>query len=148
MTKGRWEPRSTSDGVGLRRHPDESVQPWESREVLVGHGEVMLTDHGGRTIGAPIEVVEDALGRAKAAAGSDPGIRTHERKAGLSGMVEVKVTISIGLAAYLPQVEVEQRPPSCNRHDDCYAADVKARDAGRGRPDHCHDDDCEDCHGR
>lgn len=44
----------------------------------------------------------------------------------------------------------------CNRHDDCIAADARARTQGPkdyyGRPvydraDHCHDDCCEDCFG-
>lgn len=45
---------------------------------------------------------------------------------------------------------------TCNRHDDCDAADERARTKGPkdyyGRPqfsraDHCHDDCCEDCFG-
>jgi hypothetical protein len=37
-------------------------------------------------------------------------------------------------------------PRTCNRHDDCDAADAKARERGR-YADHCHDDCCEDCFG-
>lgn len=35
----------------------------------------------------------------------------------------------------------------CNRHDDCDAADAKAKAAGR-TTDHCHDSGCEDCFGK
>jgi len=35
----------------------------------------------------------------------------------------------------------------CNRHDDCAAADAKARAAGRLSAEHCHDSCCEDCFG-
>lgn len=37
---------------------------------------------------------------------------------------------------------------SCNLHVDCDAADARARDKGRWRAKHCHDDCCEDCFGR
>ena len=36
---------------------------------------------------------------------------------------------------------------SCNRHDDCRAADAKARERGAFAASHCHDDCCEDCFG-
>jgi len=36
---------------------------------------------------------------------------------------------------------------SCNRHDDCDAADAKARLAGAYSASHCHDECCEDCFG-
>lgn len=36
---------------------------------------------------------------------------------------------------------------TCNRHEDCDAADERAKAAGGGRVDHCHDDCCEDCFG-
>lgn len=36
---------------------------------------------------------------------------------------------------------------SCNRHDDCDAADARAKEAGHHRADHCHDETCEDCFG-
>jgi hypothetical protein len=37
---------------------------------------------------------------------------------------------------------------TCNRHDDCDAANAKAMAAGRSTIGiHCHDDDCEDCFG-
>jgi RyR domain-containing protein len=36
---------------------------------------------------------------------------------------------------------------SCNRHDDCAAADAKAKAAGRLSAEHCDDDCCEDCFG-
>lgn len=36
---------------------------------------------------------------------------------------------------------------SCNRHDDCGAADEKARAAGRLSAEHCHDECCEECFG-
>lgn len=43
---------------------------------------------------------------------------------------------------------IENPPkPSCNRHDDCDAADAKAQAAGRLGAEHCHDDCCEDCFG-
>lgn len=54
----------------------------------------------------------------------------------------------------LPPVAKERR--SCNRHDDCDAADERARTHGPkdyyGRPvynwaDHCHNECCEDCFG-
>lgn len=37
---------------------------------------------------------------------------------------------------------------TCNRHDDCDAADAAGRERGGNPPDHCHDDGCEDCHGQ
>ena len=42
------------------------------------------------------------------------------------------------------QVIVAKR--TCNRHDDCDAANAAAKAKGR-YADHCHDDDCEDCFG-
>jgi hypothetical protein len=36
---------------------------------------------------------------------------------------------------------------TCNRHDDCDAADEAAKTNGRAQADHCHDDCCEDCFG-
>ena len=36
---------------------------------------------------------------------------------------------------------------SCNRHDDCDAANESARAAGRFGAEHCHDECCEDCFG-
>jgi hypothetical protein len=42
---------------------------------------------------------------------------------------------------------LDPRPRSCNRHDDCDAADAAATLKGRQTPDHCHTDDCEDCFG-
>jgi hypothetical protein len=36
---------------------------------------------------------------------------------------------------------------SCNRHDDCDAADALAKSKGRST-DHCHDSCCEDCFGQ
>lgn len=44
-------------------------------------------------------------------------------------------------------VTAPTKPRECNRHTDCDAADVKAREAGRSFADHCHDDCCEDCFG-
>lgn len=35
---------------------------------------------------------------------------------------------------------------TCNRHNDCDAADVRAKEAGR-RASHCHNENCEDCFG-
>lgn len=40
-----------------------------------------------------------------------------------------------------------QKVRTCNRHDDCDTADAKAKADGRPRPDHCHDECCEDCFG-
>ncbi len=47
-----------------------------------------------------------------------------------------------------PQTAESKPKRSCNRHDDCDAADVKIRELG-GNPyvAHCHSDDCEDCFG-
>lgn len=40
----------------------------------------------------------------------------------------------------------QARKRSCNRHEDCDAADAKER--GRyGVAEHCHDDCCEECFG-
>ena len=36
---------------------------------------------------------------------------------------------------------------TCNRHDDCTAADARARANGRLSAEHCHDDCCEECFG-
>jgi hypothetical protein len=49
----------------------------------------------------------------------------------------------------LPAQPVTDEPPkrTCNRHDDCDAADAKAKAAGQSFVDHCHDDCCEDCFG-
>ena len=42
-----------------------------------------------------------------------------------------------------------QRPQSCNRHDDCAAAEAREREKGRtGFVNfHCYDETCEDCFG-
>lgn len=42
---------------------------------------------------------------------------------------------------------VESKPRTCNLHDDCDAADQKAREKGRNWADHCDDEYCEDCFG-
>jgi hypothetical protein len=42
---------------------------------------------------------------------------------------------------------LDPKPRECNRHDDCDAADVKAREAGGLNAEHCHDECCEDCFG-
>lgn len=39
------------------------------------------------------------------------------------------------------------RKRTCNRHDDCDAADARAASKGK-RTDHCHDDCCEECFGQ
>jgi hypothetical protein len=36
---------------------------------------------------------------------------------------------------------------SCNRHDDCDAANVEARERGYNWATHCHDECCQDCFG-
>ena len=36
---------------------------------------------------------------------------------------------------------------TCNRHDDCDAADQRARAKGSACADHCHDECCEECFG-
>lgn len=47
--------------------------------------------------------------------------------------------------------------PTCNRHDDCDAADQEVKDRGvrggewgqlRTRADHCYSEDCEECFGK
>lgn len=44
--------------------------------------------------------------------------------------------------------KIENPPPrTCNRHNDCDAADAKARAAGKHFASHCHDECCEDCFG-
>lgn len=43
--------------------------------------------------------------------------------------------------------DAEKKGNSCNRHDNCDAADAKARAAGRIGAGHCHDECCEDCFG-
>lgn len=35
----------------------------------------------------------------------------------------------------------------CNRHDNCAAADERARKAGRWSAEHCYDECCEECFG-
>jgi hypothetical protein len=61
--------------------------------------------------------------------------------------------LSAALAAPPAQPVTEPPPPkeppkrTCNRHDDCDAADAKAKAAGQSFVDHCHDDCCEDCFG-
>ena len=37
---------------------------------------------------------------------------------------------------------------TCNMHDDCDAADLKAQARNGKRAAHCHSDDCEDCFGK
>ena len=46
-------------------------------------------------------------------------------------------------------VQAGRKHNRCNRHDDCAAADAKARASDRGwlYADHCHDEGCEDCFG-
>lgn len=57
-----------------------------------------------------------------------------------------------------PAYELAKTKRQCNRHDDCDAADAKARAAAQAqglRPDHhlhfgadhCHDECCEECFG-
>jgi len=61
--------------------------------------------------------------------------------------------VSVERAAAPAQPVTEPPPPreppkrTCNRHDDCDAANAKAKAAGRFSADHCHDDCCEDCFG-
>ena len=38
-------------------------------------------------------------------------------------------------------------PERCNRHDDCDAADEKAKAAGKLGAEHCYDSGCEECFG-
>lgn len=51
--------------------------------------------------------------------------------------------------AYALSVAAPTRPPSntCNKHDDCEAADREAETAGKWRAAHCYDETCEDCFG-
>jgi len=46
-----------------------------------------------------------------------------------------------------PTVQPKPRIRTCNRHEDCDAADSKARARGALFADHCDDDCCEDCFG-
>ena len=51
--------------------------------------------------------------------------------------------------AYALSVAAPTRPPSntCNKHDDCEAADREAETAGKWRATHCYDETCDDCFG-
>lgn len=42
---------------------------------------------------------------------------------------------------------IELDANTCNRHDDCEAANVRARAAGSFAAEHCHDECCEECFG-
>lgn len=44
--------------------------------------------------------------------------------------------------------DAPKAPRSCNRHDDCDAADAKTQAKLGRRADHCYDEDCEDCFGK
>jgi len=46
-----------------------------------------------------------------------------------------------------PAKPAPARNRSCNRHDDCDAADAAARAKGHLSAEHCHDECCEDCFG-
>lgn len=49
---------------------------------------------------------------------------------------------------HVPALPSTPPPPrTCNRHDDCDAADAAGKAAGRFDADHCHDETCEDCFG-
>lgn len=52
-----------------------------------------------------------------------------------------------GAAVPSPADDVKLRKRTCNLHDDCNAADEKAKARGRMWASHCHDDCCEDCFG-
>lgn len=66
------------------------------------------------------------------------------------------------LSREVPRVTPPERLPdpnarrSCNRHDDCDAADERSRTQGQPdyygrrptRAEHCHSDDCEECFGK
>lgn len=59
---------------------------------------------------------------------------------------DVKARINATVAEALTHLDPKPRP--CNRHDDCDAADAKARKSGLLGAEHCHDDCCEDCFGQ
>ncbi len=70
-----------------------------------------------------------------------------------SGRRRITIAIEDGNGRCLPKTESIPIPRApidraCNRHDDCDAADAKARKAGRSTPDHCHDENCEECFGQ
>lgn len=45
------------------------------------------------------------------------------------------------------RIERDREENTCNRHNDCAAADARARAAGRSSAEHCHDECCEECFG-
>lgn len=45
------------------------------------------------------------------------------------------------------RIERERGETTCNRHNDCAAADARARAAGRLAAEHCHDECCEEYFG-
>lgn len=58
---------------------------------------------------------------------------------------EIKSKIEAAVAEALKHLDLVAR--TCNRHDDCDAADEKVRKMGRQYAEHCHDDCCEECFG-
>ena len=45
------------------------------------------------------------------------------------------------------EVGVGKPVSTCNRHDDCDAADARARAKGHLSAEHCHDECCDECFG-
>jgi hypothetical protein len=54
---------------------------------------------------------------------------------------------SIQQAVTKALTHLDPEPRKCNCHEDCDAADAKAKAMGHLGADHCHDDCCEDCFG-
>lgn len=113
-----------------------------AKKIAIGpveHGDVVLIDGEARTI-----EIEPAPHEPPADYGED----------GLAGCPVCKTLVCM----YEPAEARDRsrdliKPPkpklrTCNMHNDCDAADERAKAAGRRRLDHCHDEDCEDCFGK
>lgn len=75
-------------------------------------------------------------------------IRTALTRAAEEQLPDLKARIGSVVADALKHCDPEPpKPRKCNRHDDCDAANDKARAQGYLAADHCHDEDCEDCFG-
>ena len=79
----------------------------------------------------------------------------HDRAALKDARAALTAAITRALAAATERAERDAEKPrvnpppakrTCNRHDDCDAADAEATAKGR-RVDHCHDEECEECFG-
>lgn len=67
------------------------------------------------------------------------------RMALVRGTVDAKPKIEAAVAEALKHLD--PKPRTCNKHDDCDAADGRAKERGCAGATHCHSEDCEECFG-